>query len=384
MRLILFLGSLKTGGAEAQAALLARGLGERGHEVLVLTLFPGGQFWEGLATARGVAVEALFAARAPSRLATVRQLWKAAGLLARRMATFSPDLVASSLYLTNRIAYEAWRKDRRQPLVWGIRGSDSPLWRDQWAPRWLCRRVAARVPAIVYNSWAGREVHLARGFPAAGARVIPNGIDLARFFPDRDRGHALRRELGVGPEQRLVGLVARLAPMKDHGSFLHAAAALRPRFPHARFVCVGDGAAAWRAKLVAETTRLDLGQVVTWMGAVPADAALYNAFDVAVSASAWGEGFSNSLGEALACGVPCVATASGDAARLVGEAGRVVEMRRPDALAEALAALLSMRDDERSALGALGRQRIEEQFSADRMVAATEALYLTLVAGPSA
>jgi glycosyltransferase involved in cell wall biosynthesis len=98
--------------------------------------------------------------------------------------------------------------------------------------------------------------------------------------------------------------------------------------------------------------------------------AVYSALDLLVSASL-GEGFSNVIGEAMACAVPCVVTDVGDSAWLVGDAGRVVPAKDPEALAGAIAGLLS---EDRAALGARARARIVENFSEAALVARTEAL----------
>jgi glycosyltransferase involved in cell wall biosynthesis len=102
--------------------------------------------------------------------------------------------------------------------------------------------------------------------------------------------------------------------------------------------------------------------------------AVYSAFDVACSSSAWGEGFSNVLGEAMACGVPCVATGVGDSALIVGDTGRVIPPGRPEELAAACAELLSQPAAQRKQLGAAARDRVVREFSLRQMVEETEAL----------
>ncbi len=99
---------------------------------------------------------------------------------------------------------------------------------------------------------------------------------------------------------------------------------------------------------------------------------LLAACDVVVSSSAFGEGFSNALAEGMACGLPAVATEVGDAARIIGDCGRLVPPRDPPALAEAVRALL---DDDPAAVGARARARIEREFSVPRMVANFNALH---------
>ena len=102
---------------------------------------------------------------------------------------------------------------------------------------------------------------------------------------------------------------------------------------------------------------------------------MYKAADIACSSSAWGEGFSNAIGEAMASGLPCVVTDVGDSAIIVGDTGRVVPPRDPDALAAALSSLLST---DRVALGSAARRRIENNYSLGAVVSQYENFYRSL------
>jgi glycosyltransferase involved in cell wall biosynthesis len=100
--------------------------------------------------------------------------------------------------------------------------------------------------------------------------------------------------------------------------------------------------------------------------------AVYNALDLLVSSSAFGEGFSNVLGEAMACGVPCVATDVGDAREILGDGDTVVPPRDPEALVAGIVALLEQLRLEGARLGARVRQRVAENFSAETLVQRTK------------
>ena len=102
---------------------------------------------------------------------------------------------------------------------------------------------------------------------------------------------------------------------------------------------------------------------------------LMNAFDAATLSSSSGEGFPNVLSEAMACGVPCIATDVGDAARIIGDTGIVVPPRSPEALADAWERMLTMGEAARQELGQRARARIVEHYSLDRMVEAYASLY---------
>ena len=209
------------------------------------------------------------------------------------------------------------------------------------------------------------------GFDAVRIDVIRNGIDVDRFAPGR-RIEA-RRVLGIASDEIVVGTLGRLVPVKDHANLLAAIARLKAQGAQFKLLIVGDG--PLRADLEAMALANGLGDTVQFLGA-RADAHLVlAAMDVYVSSSE-SEGLSNTIIEAMATGLPVVATRVGGADELVDEGvtGRLVPAQNPDALAGGLAELL--RDTaRRTRYGTAGRQRAEHEFSLRHMVSGYEAIY---------
>ena len=164
----------------------------------------------------------------------------------------------------------------------------------------------------------------------------------------------------------MLGAVGRLDPMKDHETLLQAFATAAAADPGLWLACVGDGTPERRAALRARADALGVGARVAWSDGRGDVERLYAAFDVLVSSSAYGEGFSNVLGEAMACGVPCVATDVGDAREILGELGWIVAPRDPGALAAALAEAARTRPAPQGL-----RARIVETYGVDALVART-------------
>jgi glycosyltransferase involved in cell wall biosynthesis len=158
--------------------------------------------------------------------------------------------------------------------------------------------------------------------------------------------------------------------MKDHPTFLRAAALFTLNHEAIRFVCVGDGPADYRQELYALCRELCLANRVIWAGARRDMPAVYNALDIACSSS-YGEGFPNVIGESMACGVPCVVTDVGDSASLVGDLGIVVSPKDGAALKVAFEQLLFKISHENHWKTDC-RQRILETYSLPKMVASTE------------
>jgi len=153
------------------------------------------------------------------------------------------------------------------------------------------------------------------------------------------------------------------------------------RSPSAHFVLCGDGVTSDNAALAGWIEAAGLRERCHLLGPRDDMPRLTAALDVACSASAYGEGFSNVLGEAMACEVVCVATDVGDAALIVGDTGSVVPPRDPAALAAALGAVLALDPGARAQMGRAARARVEEKFDLSTCVARYAALYSRLAAG---
>jgi glycosyltransferase involved in cell wall biosynthesis len=263
--------------------------------------------------------------------------------------------------------------------VWSIRCSYIDFSRYDWLFR-ICHalecNLAWSADLIIANSQAGYQSHVADGFPKDKIVVIPNGIDTSRFYPNPEARERMRAQWEVGRDEQLIGLVGRLDAMKDHATFLQAAALLRQERPQVRFVCVGDGAPDYRATLQDRAQALGLSNHVLWIGMQSQVADVYNALDLLVNSS-YGEGFSNVLGEAMACGIPCVATDVGDSRLVIGDEGQLVPPKDPAALKTAIQRVLDCRPR-----AAEIRRRIVEYFSLEALILRTEQELLALCVEP--
>ncbi len=282
-----------------------------------------------------------------------------------------PDLVHGWMYHGNLAAALA----ARGRLVWGIRQglydyADSPP----------STRLAIRTGAalsflphrIVYNAHEARRQHEAIGYRDTGALVIPNGYDVHAFAGSPHARERLRASLGLSPADEVVGFVARNHPVKNHEGFFEAASRLAARRPSARFVLAGPGTDD--PSLLGLAERAGIATRVRLLGEREDVPDLLHAFDLATLAS-HGEAFPNALAEAMAAGVPCVATEVGEVPSLLGDTGCLVPPRDAGALAEGWEKSLAMGRERLRAMGAAARDRIRARFGIDRAVEAYEAVY---------
>ncbi len=372
-RVVFLIRSLGIGGAERQLIELASGMSEGPWRVKVLTFYGGGQLEPDL-IARGVRYRPL---AKKGRWDIARFWWR----LLREVRSERPDVLHSYLGTENLFAASLRPFLPRMKVVWGLRSSGIDLNSYERATAVLgdLECAASRLAhLIISNSQASVDDHARLGFPRERMKVVPNGIDAARFTPDAEARQEVRQEWGVEDSTPLVGLVGRLDPKKDHPTFLRAAARVATERPDVRFVCVGPGPDGYRRELLALCTSIGLGERVIWAGPRLDMPRVYTAFDLLVSSSAWGEGFPNVVAEAMASGVPCVVAGSGDSAMVVGDTGWLCRPQDVEDLARAIRVALDSGPELRDR-GASARQRIVDEFSPARLVERTTALLDTLV-----
>ncbi|MBI2300426.1 MAG: glycosyltransferase [Armatimonadetes bacterium] len=306
-----------------------------------------------------------------------RCLWRVARELRRRRV----QVVQTWMYHSDLLGGLAARMAGRIPVAWGIhhttwdRETMKPATR---ACARLCARLSRALPsAIVCCSHLSQELHIRYGYDAGRCRVIPNGFDTEVFRPLPEARAEVRREHGLPPGAPLVGLIARFDSTKDHGTFVAAAERLHRALPEACFLLCGRQI-QWDNETLAGW--IDAAGLRPWfrLGGLRDDLPrIYSALDVNCSSSRT-EAMPLAVGEAMACGVPCVVTDVGDSARLLGDTGRVVPAGDADALAGALREVLSLPPAVRGALGESARQRIQEHYSLASTMAQYSALWRDL------
>lgn len=337
MLTILFLTrALDIGGAQRQLVELAAGLHQMGWKVQVLTFYGGGALERRLHEA-GVEVVGL----------EKRGRWDVFGFLWRMMRTIRrarPDIVHGYLDVPNILLAVFRPLFSGARIVWGVRASNVDLTRYDLLSRIVFRlgvMTSRWADLVICNSESGRAYHAARGYHGSRMMVLPNGIDLQQFRPDARAREEVRVEWGIEAHEKLIGVVGRLDPMKDHRNFLMAAARVAAVRREARFVCIGDGPASYRASLMSVAKDLGLDKRLMWTAARTDIWRVYNALDLAVSSSAFGEGTSNAIAEAMATGLPCVVTDVGDSSALVADFGWVCPPGDSSALGDAIIEVLS-------------------------------------------
>lgn len=364
--------TLDTGGAETMLYKTLTCLDRKRFHSIVVGMTNLGSIGEKI-NALGIEVKILGMRLGRPTLAGAWRLY-------RILKESRPEILHTYMYHANLLGLFVGRMAGVSRIVWGMRCSEMDFKRYRVLTRWVVRLgawLSPRVDLLLSNSHAGIRHHQQMGYRNSSIKVIANGFEPARFMPNEKVYAEFRKALGLNNGDILIGLIARWDPMKGHETFIRAASIVAEKFPHVYFILAGSNIEKGNLELLRmiEENRLD-GRAFL-LGEVNNVWRINMALDIACSSSL-GEGFSNAIGEAMACGVPCVVTDVGDSAWLVGETGRVISPGDPKGIAAALIEFIQ-NHELRDCLGNEARKRIQTHFNIVDVVAEMEKTYELLL-----
>ncbi|QSG11359.1 Glycosyltransferase [Halapricum desulfuricans] len=370
----LFVTALSVGGAERTLVDLANGLDHDRYDVTVWTIFEqnplAGRLSEDV-TFRTLGVEGVTSddhAFAVERAANPLTYVTAPLRFLRIVRRERPDILQSFLTYDNLVARAARVVAPGTKVVTGVRLVPTG---EHDIAQHLDNLTTRFADHVVSNSQSGKEFVSRYRVPERRVSVVNNGRDLDRF--DRDPPAGFRESLGVPADARIVGTVGRLIDRKGHGELLDAWATVRQEVPDAHLLIVGDGPE--RSALEAKATSLGIRSSVHFAGLRDDVPDCLAAMDVFVFPSHY-EGFPGALLEAMAAGLPCVATPVDGNSELLGayESGLFFDPGDYEAMANALVLVLT-HPEVATDLGEAARERAHEGFDVSSMVAGFEAMY---------
>ena len=303
--------------------------------------------------------------------------------LARALRNRRPHIIQGWMYHGNFAAsIGAMLFCRPSLVVWSVHHALSGLNNEKPLTQkiiHLSKHFSSGVAAIIYCSKASARQHEAFGFDPKRTIVIPNGIDCAQFIPGRAAGRTTRRQLGIPDNRFLIGMAARDHPVKGHITLIEAAAKLVASKVEVHALLVGRGVDDRRGKIETLVRENGLEDRVTLLGQRNDLPTLMRSLDLYVSASLWSEAFPLVVAEAMASGIPVVATDLGDCREIVGSTGEIVKPGNANMLADAIRHFAERSPEERFSQGEAARQRIVTNYALTDIVERYQALYRNLV-----
>jgi len=368
IKVLYLITELNIGGAERVVEQLATQLSRGHYNVSVACLYDPGAIADEI-TASGVPVVNL----------GMQSKWDlaAAYRLFRLLRNKRIQILHSHLFHANLLAALVGRL-ANTPIIIATRHSiDIDGMGRERVNRW----VRSLCDAVVAVSKEVREAELQRSRTGPSKVVmIPNGVQIETFTKISQADvEALRQKLRIHPNTAVIGTVASFNEYKGHTYLIDATVRILEQLPDTKVLLVGGG--PLRSQMEDKAEALGLLDYIIFTGIRQDIPRILSTLDLFVLPSLW-EGMPIVLLEAMAAGLPVVATRVGGIPEVVehGVTGLLVPPRDPEALAQAIIALLQ--DRERAeAMGQAGRARVEKYFSVERMVQQTEALYEDLIGG---
>ena len=288
-----------------------------------------------------------------------------------------PEVLQTWLFHADLVGTVAGRLAGVPAIYWNVRCAELDPQDHSRSLFWVLRTLAwwsPSVTGVVVNSEAGRRVSESLGYHPRRWVMIRNGFELDRFAPSEDARASVRAELRIAPDRRLVGLIARWHPMKDHATFLRAAGILRRTRGDVEFVLAGRQVSASNPAVQALIEANGLAGTVHALGERHDIVRVTASLDVA-TCSSYSEAFPNAVGEAMACAVPCVATDVGDCMEVIGDTGLGVPSRDAEALAAAIGRMLDLPNAEWRDRGRRARERVISRYDICDVAAEYARLY---------
>lgn len=368
-KILLLIRSLNIGGAERQVVSLAKSLTAIGVDIHVAVKVAGGPLEADLNAISKVKFHVL---GNPGPIGKIHYFYK----LRKLINSNGFDAVYGFMPVPN-LALLVARTVRHRPLIaWGIRSSDVDHSQYDFRVKFTMRleKLLSRfADRIITNSLAALDEYREKGYPAGKLSHVPNAIDVDRFRPQPDERATVREELGIDLEAPLIGIFARIHPMKDHETFLDAARLLINEMPNAKFLCAGEvseGFEEHNNKVRAKAKRLNIDNAIHWLGPRTDPEHLMAACDLTTLTSNSGEGFPNSVAESLACGTPCVPTDVGDGSIIVKDFVEPIAKFDSKSIASEWQTQLTDLDQSND-LGEILRQSVVERYSPENIAKTT-------------
>ncbi|MBI4706717.1 MAG: glycosyltransferase [Candidatus Omnitrophica bacterium] len=375
MRVLHIIVGLNIGGAEFMLKRLIESDPVAISSSVVVSLTSLGEIGESL-RAHGVCVHTLSMS---SALDFPIILWR----LVKLIRQYQPNIVQTWMYHADLLGGLAARLTGHKNIIWGIRRTS--LLSSNSASTVLVMKICALlsrwVPKkIICVAEATKQPHIAVGYDTSRMVVIPNGFDFSHFTATIEQRVALRQACHFSENNVVVGCVGRFHPDKGQDNFVKAATIVARSYSEVKFLLVGRDCDVNNTKLIGWLNEYGLQDRFVLLGERSDVPVCLAAMDVFCMPSRT-EGFPNGLGEAMAMGLPCVATNVGDTAVLAGNTAVLVPAQDEQALAQGILGVIALSDEQRYQMGQLAKVRVINEFTIDKACARFNAVYQEILSG---
>ncbi|CAA9891289.1 Glycosyl transferase [Candidatus Methylobacter favarea] len=361
------------GGAERMLMRLLLAKPESTDKKMVLVLCRAGAWGEELRSA-GVSVHEL---GMESFLDIPRVFFQ----LKKFISSFQPDIVQTWMYHADFLGGLAAYLSGYKNIIWGIHRTSLSIsdTKSTLVIMKLCALWSRWVPKkIICVAEAGRLAHVAAGYDASRMLVIPNGFDFSKLSATTEQRNALRKDCNFSDDELIIGCLGRFHQVKGQDNFVKAAAIVARSHKKVKFLMVGKNCDVNNVKLIGWINEHNLQDYFVLLGEREDVPVCLTAMDVFCMPSRT-EGFPLCLGEAMAMGLPCVATKVGDTAVLAGGTAILAPTQDEQALAQGLLKVIALTKEQRTEMGKQSKEHVIAEFSIDKVCERFNAVYQEIV-----
>ncbi len=266
-------------------------------------------------------------------------------------------------------------------LIWTIHTGNQAESALKWSLRLITRVLAIlshHSPTVIVScSDTASKRHQEIGFAREKIVTIPNGTDTTSYQPFPDAAESFYQGLGIPKGTPVIGIAGRWTPEKDYDTFFQAALLLQERVPETHFIACGSGLDQENAKAGRYIQNSSLRDHFHLLGQRDDLPVVFSGMRIFALTSI-SEAFPLVLGEAMACGVPCVSTNVGDCEKILGETGKLTPTGEPEAIATVWEEMIRLPQQDYQRQSRLARERIVQNFSMESCVASYEQLFREL------
>lgn len=358
---------LNCGGAETMLYKLLSHIDQSKYDVKVISMIDNGFYGEKI---KKLGINVYHLNMKPKQL-NIMAFIKACKLIK------GADILQTWMYHANIFGYLINKIVRGEKIIWGIRHANLDRGKNKYRTLLIvkiCAKLSKNVDHVISCSQIAVKTHIDYGYFPDNIITIPNGFEMNKFTYNKVAKKQLLYELKITSNPFVISLVGRWDVLKDHKNFFQALRLVAQVKNNFIAILCGSNINYTNKELKDLVLLNQLRNKVFLLDKRNDIPRIMSASDILVSSSS-GEGFSNVIGEAMACETPCVVTNTGDSAYIVGKTGLVIEKQDPKQLAKAILKMMDMKKYELRELGKEARNRITENYDIINIVKNYEALY---------
>lgn len=375
LKIVHIIVDLNIGGAETMLFKLLKNVNRSLYDIEVISMMDEGVFGPKIREL-GIPVHTLEMKKGFINPFSIRKA---------RFLVKDAHIIQTWMYHADLLGFIIKNRPSKQKLIWGIRHSNLDKNKNKKTLLMIAKLnsfLSKRTDSIISCSENAVKIHKEFGYNSDNMITIPNGFELDKFYKQQDAKKSLTSELDLPVNKPLIVHIGRWSPQKDYPNLIKSIKLIQQKNMEVNFLLCGMGIDKTNKELINLLKENKVEKNIMLIGRREDIPRILSAGDGLVSSSL-GEGFSNVIGEAMACETPCIVTDIGDSAYIVGQSGIVVPPQNSELLSKAVLDFLNKTKEEKEEMGKKARERVIEEFEITKVARKFEEQYERLTSKSS-